>query len=140
MGQQCESDIDECSDSTDKCVNGATCVNTQGSYTCTCVHGYAGIYCEVCEIKHRRGTKTVNADGHPVCLKPDKLAKFTVTKKLLRSTIECFQFCLKVGHCDKNKPTNAYQVQKTSAGVMCHLVEYDGDSAGYIKADGCTLY
>ena len=39
-------DIDECSPSISYCVNKATCINTAGSYKCTCASGYTGINCE----------------------------------------------------------------------------------------------
>ena len=35
-------DVDECTEGTDDCVDGATCMNTDGSFTCTCPHGYSG--------------------------------------------------------------------------------------------------
>ena len=35
-------DIDECTLSIDDCVDGATCMNTAGSFTCTCPPGYSG--------------------------------------------------------------------------------------------------
>ena len=35
-------DIDECRDGTNKCSSNARCINTQGSYTCSCSHGFRG--------------------------------------------------------------------------------------------------
>ena len=35
-------DIDECSGGTDNCAVDATCMDTDGSYTCTCNTGYSG--------------------------------------------------------------------------------------------------
>ena len=42
-GPYCE-DLNECLDS-DKCVHG-TCVNTIGSFICTCENGWYGVYCD----------------------------------------------------------------------------------------------
>ena len=36
------SDIDECTMETADCVDGATCVNTDGSFTCMCPSGFSG--------------------------------------------------------------------------------------------------
>ena len=36
-------EIDECTEGTHKCdVNGAVCINTPGSYNCTCKNGFVG--------------------------------------------------------------------------------------------------
>ena len=39
-------DINECTTDTHGCENGATCLNTDGSYTCTCVMGWTGDMCD----------------------------------------------------------------------------------------------
>lgn len=43
-GHLCDEDIDECAISS-PCRNGATCINTNGSYTCSCAKGYEGRDC-----------------------------------------------------------------------------------------------
>ena len=42
------SDIDECSKGSDDCHDNATCIDTDGSYNCSCNSGYSGngTYCE----------------------------------------------------------------------------------------------
>ena len=37
-----DTDIDECSTGSAECDSKATCTNTEGSFTCTCVSGYIG--------------------------------------------------------------------------------------------------
>ncbi len=37
------SDIDECL--SDPCQNGGTCVDGVNGYTCSCLVGYAGVFC-----------------------------------------------------------------------------------------------
>ena len=34
--------MDECAIDSDDCVDGATCMNTVGSFTCTCPPGFSG--------------------------------------------------------------------------------------------------
>ena len=39
-GQQCQEDVDECTETPDVCGEGQVCSNTLGSYTCNCRQGY----------------------------------------------------------------------------------------------------
>ena len=41
------SDIGECMAGSDSCMNGATCINTVGSYTCLCDVGWTGNVCDI---------------------------------------------------------------------------------------------
>lgn len=43
-GRLCEVDVNECDPS--PCLNGATCVDGQGSFTCRCPPGFNGTRCE----------------------------------------------------------------------------------------------
>ena len=36
------SDVDECITNMDNCAPQATCADNEGSFSCTCNHGYAG--------------------------------------------------------------------------------------------------
>ena len=38
-GAYCTEDVDECSLNENVCLNGATCTNTNGNYSCICVNG-----------------------------------------------------------------------------------------------------
>ena len=40
------SDIDECELNIDNCTDGATCLNTLGSFSCICSPGSTGLTCE----------------------------------------------------------------------------------------------
>lgn len=44
-------DINECTEGTDNCVNGS-CVNTLGSYRCTCNPGWTGTICDTGAFKN----------------------------------------------------------------------------------------
>ena len=44
-------DIDECAAGMDDCHEQASCMNTDGDYTCTCNNGYTGSG-QVCSGKH----------------------------------------------------------------------------------------
>lgn len=52
-----DEDIDECS--TWPCENDGACLNSDGSYSCTCVEGWTGINCDKGEI-----LKHTNANNH----------------------------------------------------------------------------
>ncbi|KHN74937.1 Protein lin-12 [Toxocara canis] len=45
-GVYCEEDVDECKEYENYCGNGGTCVNLNGSATCTCPFGFTGDRCE----------------------------------------------------------------------------------------------
>ena len=46
-GDLCAQDIDEC-EKNGTCYNGASCINTNGSYQCLCNGGYTGRYLSLC--------------------------------------------------------------------------------------------
>ncbi|XP_078348946.1 uncharacterized protein LOC144633894 isoform X1 [Oculina patagonica] len=48
-GNNCEADVDECTQGVDECHVNATCNNTEGSYNCTCKDGFTGdgLSCQV---------------------------------------------------------------------------------------------
>ena len=43
----CISDVDECSQVVSPCLNGGSCTNVPGSFTCNCPVGWTGDYCEL---------------------------------------------------------------------------------------------
>ncbi|KAG5871345.1 hypothetical protein JTB14_008042 [Gonioctena quinquepunctata] len=45
LGTLCEEDINECE--SNPCQNNGTCLDAQNGYTCNCLPGYSGIYCEI---------------------------------------------------------------------------------------------
>lgn len=44
---RCLGDVDECMQTESLCSNGGMCVNTYGSFNCSCVMGFAGRQCEL---------------------------------------------------------------------------------------------
>ena len=46
-GRTCNADIDECHDPPNPCLNGGLCVNSHGSYSCSCPPKFTGQYCGV---------------------------------------------------------------------------------------------
>lgn len=55
-GHLCEVDIDECDPN--PCVNGASCLDGLGSYTCRCLPGFNGTRCEtgtIGQVTHHHG-------------------------------------------------------------------------------------
>lgn len=52
-------DIDECTAGTDNCVNG-DCVNSQGSYTCSCNPGWSGMLCDTGKITSFKAVLCLN--------------------------------------------------------------------------------
>ncbi|XP_046582538.1 delta-like protein B [Haliotis rubra] len=45
-GDNCNKDIDECTESDQMCQHGGTCTNTNGSFECACAEGIKGKLCE----------------------------------------------------------------------------------------------
>jgi EGF domain-containing protein len=50
--------IDECLIDDSPCLNGGTCTNTDGSYTCQCVTPYIGANCETSDRVFMDGFET----------------------------------------------------------------------------------
>jgi Notch-like protein len=46
-GADCRDDIDECA-AANPCLNGGTCSNTDGGFSCACATGYTGMLCDEC--------------------------------------------------------------------------------------------
>lgn len=47
LGETCTEEINECNLNAGLCLNGATCYNSWGSYSCVCTHGFEGQHCEI---------------------------------------------------------------------------------------------
>ncbi|XP_025835939.1 cubilin-like, partial [Agrilus planipennis] len=69
-GLYCENDINECQRFTHTdlgCQNGATCVNTPGSYECKCLNGWHGIHCTERSTDCNSGS-SAELCGHGTCI------------------------------------------------------------------------
>ena len=58
----CFSDINECLNIPNLCENGGTCVDNDGSYTCTCLAGYEGPNCQDSKILFLEENFTANGE------------------------------------------------------------------------------
>ena len=70
QGPTCDIDVDECTGFRGTelgCQNGATCVNTAGSYRCTCPTGWFGVHCTQKTDGCNSGTNE-QICGHGICL------------------------------------------------------------------------
>lgn len=45
-GFRCQTNINECAADAGLCLNGATCIDTPGSFKCDCSLGFSGIQCQ----------------------------------------------------------------------------------------------
>lgn len=66
QGPTCGLDVNECAQfaGTDLgCQNGATCVNTQGSYSCLCANGYQGLHCTSVSLNCANGGAELCGNG-----------------------------------------------------------------------------
>lgn len=45
VGNNCEQNIDECASF--PCRNNGTCFDNYGSFTCQCINGFIGVFCEM---------------------------------------------------------------------------------------------
>lgn len=69
-GRLCEVDVDECDPN--PCVNGASCLDGLGSYTCRCLPGFNGTRCETGTIgrmtHHHGNSRGGNKDNCYACV------------------------------------------------------------------------
>ena len=72
-------DIDECTDGTDNCTDG--CVNTEGSYYCTCSEGYELM------------------DGNNTCVGELTLSYSSCMKDYIKLKIIFFKIVLRHSYC-----------------------------------------
>ena len=45
-GPTCTENIDECAERAGICENGGTCLDSPGNFSCHCLPGFAGRYCQ----------------------------------------------------------------------------------------------
>lgn len=57
-GDRCQDDVDECAAPQNACLNGGTCVNAVGNYSCQCGNNWAGPTCDECRIENCRDCLT----------------------------------------------------------------------------------
>lgn len=66
-GRLCEVDVDECDPN--PCVNGASCLDGLGSYTCRCLPGFNGTRCEtgtIGQMAHHHGNSRRRRTGKDI--------------------------------------------------------------------------
>ncbi|KAL9953464.1 hypothetical protein ACROYT_G040886 [Oculina patagonica] len=103
-GQDC-SDIDECAEGTHSCDANAECINTKGSYNCTCKPGYLGDG-RKCEDVDECTTGTHNCTDDDLC-------------NNMEGSFNCTSLSCKDGSFNENK---AYELKIGSQKIKVYCV------------------
>lgn len=64
-GKNCSDNIDDCKSHV--CLNGATCVDAVGSYTCMCAPGFSGQFCEIAPVLSLPNYDSATGPGGGAC-------------------------------------------------------------------------
>ena len=64
-GKNCSDNIDDCKSHV--CLNGATCLDAVGSYTCMCAPGFSGQFCEIAPVLALPNYDSATGPGGGAC-------------------------------------------------------------------------